>query len=206
VKCKHILAALGCALLALTTVGCGAFKGDTNHLQSITLDVSLINGVPPTGQSGFVTLVGNGGTIQLQPMGNYGGGVAKDLTRMATFNVSVDPLADVDAFDNPLLQPCFGPCPNPFDGVHGTVEWDATGLVTAVEPAVCTFVDTAPLDPVTGKPVTPSWAYTGDYVVTATYAGVTSQPVYIPVASSTGNPFYGGQENNPNAYCDSGSY
>ncbi len=101
-KCKHILAALGCALLALGTVGCGAFKGDTNHLQTITLDVALINGAPPSGQSGFVTLVGNGGTIQLQPMGNYGGGVAKDLTKIATYTVIVDPFHDVDAFgDNP---------------------------------------------------------------------------------------------------------
>jgi hypothetical protein len=205
VKCKHILGALGCAVLALSTIGCGAFKGSTNSLQSITLNVSLINGTPPSGQSGFVTLVGNGGTIQLQPMGNYGGGTAKDLTKEATYTVVVDPLANVDAFNVLLDTPCFGPCPVPYDGIHGTVEWDATGLVTAVEPATCTFVDTAPLDS-KGNPQTPSWMYVGDYEVTATYAGVTSQPVYIPVASSGGNPVYGGEVNNPDGYCDSGSY
>lgn len=205
-KCKHILAALGCALLALSTVGCGAFKGDTNHLQSITLDVALINGLPPSGQSGFVTLVGNGGTIQLQPMGNYGGGVSKDLTKQAIYTMIVDPFHSVDAFNDPLLAPCFGPCPLPFDGIHGTVQWDPTGLVTAVEPATCTFIDTAPLDPITLKPVPPSWSYVGAYMVTASLDGITSQPVYIPVASSTGNPIYNGQDNNPNGYCDSGTY
>ncbi len=209
-KCKHILAALACALLALSTVGCGAFKGKTNDLQSITLQVSLINGVAPSGQSGFVTLTGNGGTIQLQPMGNYGGGVAKDLTRMATYNVSVDAVHSLDAFDQPLYAPCFGPCPNPLDGIHGGVEWDATGLITAVEPATCTFVDSSPLDS-KGNPQAPSWSYVGDYVVTATYAGITSQPVYIPVASSTGNasliePFGDIPDNNPKGFCNSGTY
>ena len=212
-KCKTILAMLACVALALSLAGCGAFKGDTNHLQSITLDVALINGVPPSGQSGFVSLVGNGGTIQLQPMGNYGGGVAKDLTRMATFSISVDSQANVDAFNFPLLEPCVGPCPNPPDGVHGTVEIDATGLVTAVQPATCTWIDVSPLDPTTGKPTTPSWLYVGDYVVTASYAGVTSQPVYIPVASAGGNPdlifpFANPpiDGNNPKQFCDDGSY
>ena len=203
-KCKHTLAALGCALLALSLVGCGAFKGDTNHLQSITLDVALINGVAPSSQSGFVTLQGNGGTIQFQPMGNYGGGVAKDLTRVATYTVIVDPFHNVDAFDQTLLDPCFGPCPLPFDGVHGTVEWDATGLVTAVEPATCTWVDVMPLDS-KGNVQPPSWVYSGDYMVTASYAGVTSQPVYVPVASSAGNQFYNGQENNPSGACGPGN-
>ena len=210
-KCKHILAALGCALLALSTVGCGAFKGDTNHLQSITLNVALVNGVAPTSQSGFVSLVGNGGTIQLQPMGNYGGGVAKDLTKQATITIIVDPFHGVDAFDDPLLAPCSGPCPLPFDGIHGTVQWDQTGLVTAVEPATCTWVDTAELDPITLKPQPPVWFYQGAYMVTASLGGVTSQPIYIPLASSSGNPddifaipaIIG---NNPSGFCDSGTY
>jgi hypothetical protein len=200
VKYKHIFAALGFAVLALSLVGCGAFKGKTNDLQTITLNVALVNGVAPGGQAGFVTLKGNGGTIQLQPLGNYGGGTHKDLTKIATYTVIVDPFHNQDAFDQTLLAPCFGPCPLPFDGVHGTVEWDDTGLITAVEPATCTWVDVAPLDS-KGNVQPPAWFYTGAYMVTASYAGITSQPVYIPVASSGGNQFYGGQENNPSGAC-----
>jgi hypothetical protein len=196
VKRTKIFAALACALLAISLSGCGA----TNHLQSITLNVTAINGTPVTGVGGFITLEGNGGTIQLQPLGNYGGGKPKDLTREATFVVVVDPLHNVDAFGNTLLAPCFGPCPTPFDGVHGTVEWDATGLITAVEPATCTWIDIMPLDK-NGNVQPPAWFYSGDYQVTATFAGVTSQPVYIPVASSGGNQVYNGQENNPSGAC-----
>jgi len=203
VKYTRLFAALACVGLALTLTGCGAFSGKTNQLQTITLNVALVNGVAPTGQSGFVTLQGNGGTIQLQPLGNYGGGTPKDLTRMATITVIVDPFTNQDAFGNTLLAPCFGPCPLPFDGVHGTVEWNGTGLVTAVEPATCTWVDVEPLDS-KGNVQPPAWLYVGDYMVTATYGGVTSQPVYIPVASSGGNQFYNGQENNPSGACGPG--
>ncbi|MFZ1919266.1 MAG: hypothetical protein WAU58_16965 [Terriglobales bacterium] len=172
----NIFVALACALLAISLSGCGA----TNHLQSITLNVSAINGTPVTGAGGIVSLEGNGGTLQLQPMGNYGGGQPKDLTKMATFTVIVDPFTNSDGNGGTLLTPCFGPCPTPFDGIHGTVEWDATGLVTAVEPAECTWVNGDP------SGTQPAWAYVGAYMATATYAGVTSQPVYIPVASAAG--------------------
>jgi len=52
-----------------------------------------------------------------------------------------------------------------------------------------------------GNPQPPAWFYSGDYVVTATFGGITSQPFYIPVASSAGNQYYNGQENNPNGLC-----
>src|ERR1700686_4607673 len=58
VNLKTLFAALACALLVFSMLGCGT----TNHLQSITLGASLINGVPPSGQAGFFTLQGNGGT------------------------------------------------------------------------------------------------------------------------------------------------
>lgn len=188
-KRTNIFAALACALLVIVLAGCGA----SNHLQSIQLNVSAINGVATTTQGGFVTLQGNGGTIQLQPMGNYGGGAPKDLTREATYNVIVDPFHNQDDLGDPLLAPCNGPCPQPFDGIHGTVEYNTTGLITAVEPAVCTWFNSA-VDPST----TPAWAYVGDYEVTATFAGVTSQPVYIPVASAAG--IYD-QYSNPSGAC-----
>jgi hypothetical protein len=208
VKCKHILAAVTCVVLALSLAGCGAFQGKTSDLTSITLTVASVNGQPPTSQTGFVNLTGNGGTIQLQAMGEYSGGTTKDITHVAAYNVVVDPQYNMDAFGNTLLPPCAPPsCPAPAQPPYtsGTVEYNSTGLLTAVEPATCTWVDIAPLDP-TGKPQTPSWFYVGDYVVTVSYQGITSNPIYVPVASSAGNQFYNGQENNPSGFCDSGSY
>ncbi|MGA3090937.1 MAG: hypothetical protein ABSD75_20205 [Terriglobales bacterium] len=185
---KSLFAALACALLTFSMLGCGT----TNNLQSITLNASLINGVAPTGQAGFFTLQGNGGTIQLEALANYSGSGSKDISSKVTYTVKVDPTYSVDAFGNALLPPCYGPCPQ--SGSQGTVEISPTGLVTAVEPATCTWVDIGPSG-------TPAWFYVGDYVVTATYGGITSQPVYIPVASSAGNTTYQGVENNPEGLC-----
>jgi hypothetical protein len=209
VKCKHILAALGCALLALNTVGCGVFKGQTSDLKTITLQVSLVNGVAPTGQSGFYTLEGNGGTIQLQATGEYSGGTTKDVTHVVTYNVAVDPNYSQDAYGNTLVPPCAPPnCPVPGGPPYtsGTVEYSSTGLLTAVEPATCTWVDIVPL--LNGVAQSPSWFYVGDYVVTVTYQGITSNPIYIPVASSAGNQYYPytedgnpAYENNPTGQC-----
>jgi hypothetical protein len=214
VKCKHIFAALGCALLALNTVGCGAFKGQTSDLKSITLGASLINGVAPSGQSGFFTLEGNGGTIQLQATGEYNGGTTKDITHVVTYNVMVDPNYSRDAYGNPLVPPCAPPsCPAPGQPPYtsGTVEYSPTGLLTAVEPASCTWVDIVPL--LNGVVQAPSWFYVGDYVVTVTYQGITSNPIYIPVASEAGDQFYPAlnpdgtpdtnpaNENNPSGAC-----
>ena len=193
---------MACALLVFGLAGCGA----TNHLQSITLNVTKVDGVPPSGQSGFQTLQGNGGTIQLQAMGNYSNQTSVDLTTKVTFNVIADPAHNKDAFDNTLPDPCkAGTCPTSAPFTTGTVEYSASGLITAVEPATCTFIDVAPI--VTpGTTPTPAWFYVGDYVVTATLDGVTSQPIYIPVASSGGNtddifavpPIVG---NNPDELC-----
>jgi len=199
VKRINILVALACALLVLVLAGCG---GISNNLQTITLSAKLINGVPPTGQSGFFSLQGNGGTIQLQATGNYSSGKTHDLTTVATYNVMVDPQHNVDAFGNTLLPPCKpGACPSPATPPYtsGTVQFNASGLITAVEPATCTWVDIAPL--LNGVPQPPAWFYSGDYVVTVTFQGITSQPVYIPVASSGGNQVYNGQLNNPTGAC-----
>jgi hypothetical protein len=83
---KTLFAASICALLVFS-LGCG----NTNKLQSITLTAALINGVAPTGQSGFVTLQGNGGTIQLLATGMYTNGKTKDLTGVVTYTAIVDP-------------------------------------------------------------------------------------------------------------------
>jgi len=190
---KTLFAVLACALLMVTMLGCGA----SNHLKSIQLNAALINGVAPASQTGFVTLQGNGGTIQLQAIGTYGGGTTKDLTKVAVYTVIVDPQYTMDAYGNTLLPPCQAPsCPVPSAPPYtsGTVEYNATGLITAVEPATCTWVDVGPSG-------TPSFFYTGDYEVTVTFDGITSQPVFIPIASSAGDQYYNGAENNPTAQC-----
>jgi hypothetical protein len=188
----------------MSMLGCGA----SNKLQSITLTASLINGVAPSSQTGFTTLQGDGSTIQLQAMANYSGSGTKDITSRVTYAVVVDPNYTQNAYGGTLLPPCYGPCPN--GGTQGTVEISTTGLVTAVAPATCTWVDIAP----TGSPA--SWFFVGDYVVTASYQGVTSQPMYIPVASQAGDQYYPplingdpdtnpANENNPTGQCGPGA-
>jgi hypothetical protein len=171
-----LFAALACALLLFSMLGCGA----TNHLRSITLGASLVNGVAPSSQPGFVSLQGIGGTIQLQAIGTYSNGQTKDLTGEVAYTMIVDPIYNVDAFGNPLPAP------------PQTAEISATGLVTAVDPATCTWIDTS------SDPTKPSWFYVGAYMVTATFQGITSQPLYVPVASSGGVVTIG----NPNGVCD----
>ncbi len=197
-KRTNILAALACALLVFVLVGCGA----TNKLQSVTLGVSLINGVAPSGQSGFFTLEGNGGTMQLTATANYSNGKSQLVHGAGVvYSIVVDPVNNVDAYGNPLPTPCMAtPCAQ--TSSQGTALLSPTGLVTAVEPATCTWVDIAPL-PAT----TPSWFYSGDYEVTVTYQGVISQPIYIPVASSAGDQYYpyfdidAANLNNPTGAC-----
>lgn len=184
---KTLFAALACALLVFSMLGCGT----TNHLQSITLDVSFINGVAPGSQAGFFTLLGNGGTMQLKAIGNYSSGQTKDLSQVVTYNVVVDPQYTQDAFGNTLLTPCTAPCSV---AGQGTVEFSNTGLITAVSPATCTWIDIGPVG-------TPAWFYVGDYKATVTFQGITSQPVFIPVASSSGNTTYQGIVNNPTGLC-----
>lgn len=184
-KCTAIFAALACVLLALTVASCGAFKGETNSLQSLTLNVSEINGTPVTAAGGIVTLEGMGGTLQLQVIGNYSNGKSVDLSTKATYNVVVDPANDTGPGlpGDVLPPPCQAPnCPVgvPGDYTAGTVEYNSSGLLTAVEPAVCTWVNSNP------NGSQPAWAYVGDYIATATYLGLTSQPVYVPVGSAAG--------------------
>jgi len=112
-------------------------------------------------------------------MGTYSSGKTHDLTNVATYNVIVDPTWNMDAYGNPLQPPCKNPCS---DLSQGTLEYNPTGLITAVEPATCTWVDSGP------DANTEAWFYVGAYQVTVSFGGVTSQPVFIPIASAAGNP------------------
>ena len=171
-KRETLITALGCALLATTLLGCGG----SNNLQSITLTIG--------GTGGTFNLKGIGGTLQLKAIGNYSSTKTKDLTNLVTYTVIVDPVNSVDAFGQSLLAP------------PQTVTLSPTGLLTAVEPAVCTWVDLSP------DPTKPSWAISGDYQITATFRGVTSQPVFVAVSSAAGNPVSpNGDANNPQQLC-----
>jgi hypothetical protein len=121
-------------------------------------------------------LHGFGGTVQLSVTGTYSSTDIKDLSTKATYVVTPEG-TDVNGFA--LL-----PSPN-------TVTVSTTGLVTAVAPAVCTFADV-------GTTTTPAWAYTGSYQIVAKFQGVTSQPVFIGVASAIGSNSGG---NNPTFAC-----
>ena len=168
---KPLLAAFGCALLAISLLGCGG----SNKLQTITLSIG--------GQGGTFNLQGIGGTLQLQALGNYSNSKTHDLTNVVTYNVIVDPVNNVDAFGNPLLPP------------PETVTLNATGLLTAVNPATCSWEDVSP------DPTKFAWFLSGEYQITATFQGITSQPVFVAVASSAGNPVFNGITNNPNQQC-----
>jgi len=154
VTLKILFAALACALLVFSMLGCGT----TNHLQSITL-------TPAHGGSGLFNVKGIGGTLQLVATGNYSSGKTKDLTNVVTYSVVPDPSGQI-----------VPPAP------PSTVTMSPTGLMTAVEPAICLWTDT---NPDLTKP--PTWALTGDYIVTASFQGVTSQQTFVAVASATGN-------------------
>ena len=127
--------------------------GGTNHLQSITLTAN-----------GNV-LQGIGGTVQMKAVGNYSNGSTNDLTGQVTYAVV--------------------PTGTDFNGVvlaapPQTVNFNRTGQITAVSPAVCTFSYVANSTP-------HAYFLTGSYQITAAKDGVTSLPVFIPVASSAGN-------------------
>jgi len=189
---KTILAALACALLAFCMLGCGT----TNHLQTITLTAA--------GNTGTFNVKGIGGTLQLVATGNYSSGKTFDLTNMVTYKVIVDPVHNVDAFGDTLIPPCATPCNV---AGQGTLEYSVTGLFTAVQPATCTYVDVAGIIPPATTAPAPAWALSGDYMVTASFEGITSQPVFVGVASSVGNPSNPalgseGNNNNPDELCD----
>jgi hypothetical protein len=140
------------SLLAVCLTSCGS----TDNVRTIQLTT------PST------DLQGIGATAQLQVEGTYAYGPNRDLTNDVTYTVIVDPNSN-----GTVGAPGILPTP------PNTITISKTGLITAVEPAVCTFNDV-------GTATAPVWVLTGDYEITATYRGVTSQPVYIGVASAAG--------------------
>jgi hypothetical protein len=160
---QTLFAALACALLAFSMLGCGT----TNDLQSIQLSSSNTTESAP----GTVDLTGEGATTQLYAWGNYSSGKQKLLDNLGgsvAYHISITPNS-VDQFGNPLPTP------------PSTVLLTPTGLLTAVSPFICTWENSA------SPPATaPAWGLAGSYSVTATYLGFTTPPVFVAVASQAG--------------------
>lgn len=138
--------------VALLTTSCGT----SDKIGSVSMQVVGAQG------AGVVNLAGLGGTLQLQVLANYTSGKQIDETNFVTYTITAE---GTDDLGTPLSTPPL------------TVTLNSTGMVTAVQPAVCVWVNSSTTS-------TPSWAYKGDYKVVATYRGFTSNPVFIPVASA----------------------
>jgi len=115
-------------------------------------------------------LYGEGGIAQLTATGNYTSKATKTLNGNVTYT-----LTPVGYTEEGAALPATS-ATNP-----QTVSVSITGLVTAIAPFVCTWHNY-------GTTTTPSWALTGSYEVVATFQNVTSNPVYMAVASAVGEP------------------
>ncbi|HTS36501.1 MAG TPA: hypothetical protein VMH04_12555 [Candidatus Solibacter sp.] len=153
-----LFATLLITAVALLSTSCGT--GD--KIGSVSMTVG--------GTTGTVNLVGLGGTLQLKVTANYTSGKQIDETNFATLTVVPVGVDDTGAA---LPAPPLG------------VQIDNTGLITATATdangdGLCTWINQGTLQ-------TQSWFFTGEYTVTASYRGFTSNPVYIPVASAANN-------------------
>jgi hypothetical protein len=142
------------AALALLLSSCGT----SDKVASVS--ITAVNG----SGGGFENLAGIGGTLQLQVMANYTSGKQVDETNWSTYTVT--PFGTDDSV--PGI-----PLPSP----PQTVTINATGMMTAVQPAYCTWINL-------NTPAQPAWFLTGYYSVTAKYHNFTSQPIFIGVASA----------------------
>lgn len=154
-KGTSILAGLT-AVLVFSLLGCGGPA--VGNLKTVTLSAA-----PST------NLVGEGGTVQLSVFANYNTGATKPIANGMTFTVTPTGTDDTGAA---LLTP-----PN-------TITVNSTGMITAVAPFVCSWVDTTPTN------TTATWFLSGSYQIVATFKGVASQPVFVSLASaaSSTNP------------------
>jgi len=172
---KTLFAALACALLVFSMLGCGT----TNHLQSIALSVSNTD---PNAGTGVVLFIDQ--SVPLYTWGNYSSGKQKLLNNESVqYQIAYPPLgfAETGTLGNPNANP------------PQTVSLSAVGVLSAVVPYVaCTFENVAP-----PAATVPAFLSTGSYTVTATYLGFTTPPAYIGLATAGG--VY--STSNPSAEC-----
>jgi hypothetical protein len=163
VKSTKILSAAAITL-ALICSGCGA----SDSVKSITLT--------GTGTGSLFEVYGEGGNAQLTVTANYNSGKQVDVTAQSTF---VATAIGVDQDGNAL--------PDPYTAYAGfsstpptTISISNTGLITAIQPFICTYVVTSPQGT---TPVT--YALSGSYQIQATYKGMASNYQFLPVASAS---------------------
>jgi hypothetical protein len=156
----------------------------TSILATILVAISLFSSSCGTGDkigsvsmqvvgsgTGTVNLSGLGGTLQLQVLANYTSGKQIDETNFSTYTVTPSGFeATYDAGGNLIVPPAAPAMP------AGGITLSNTAMVTAVT-GICSWTNL-------GTVAEPGWAFTGNYMITATYRGFTSNPVYIPLASA----------------------
>jgi hypothetical protein len=163
---KTLFAALACALLVFSMLGCGT----TNHLQSIQLSVS--NTQPPSVAGNYVNIYGTDQPGRYYVWASYSNGKQVLLSGGVAYQISITPGSTYLSAGG-YVPLTFDPNANP----PQTIQLSSDGTVTAVSPYVCTWENFA----TTGT--TPNFAYVGSYSVTATYQGLTTPPASLPVAS-----------------------
>ncbi len=160
---KTLFAALGCALLAFSMLGCNAFQ-TTNHLQSITLSNSNTN---PDGGTAFT--LKPGAPVPMYTWGTYSNGTTKLLTGTGvSYKILSTPFgfAETGTFGDPNATP------------PQTVQLSTDGQLTPITPPACSYVDVAQ-PPATA----PAFQTTGWYIVTATYGGQTTPAGAVYIAT-----------------------
>jgi hypothetical protein len=141
-------------------LGCGT----TNHLQSIQLSKSNTSETPMNG----LNVPGISSTLQLYVWENRSNGQAVlPHGEGVAYQIVLDPNNFFDAFGNILPAP------------PQVLNLSTTGLITAINPAVCTWVDVAGIIPPATTAPPPSSQLSGSYDVTATFGGLTTPPVNI---------------------------
>jgi len=150
---KKLFLALSIALAFVGLLGCGT----SNHLQTIMLTSGNTGGT--------FNVKGIGGTLQLKAIGNYSSGKTKDLTNVVKYTMVPDPNGNFLLPTPPL-----------------TAMINATGMITATDPAVCTWTNLNASD-LTKEA---AWVLDEDYMVIVTFEGITSQPVFVGIGSQAG--------------------
>jgi hypothetical protein len=107
---------------------------------------------------------GEGGTLQLTVMANFGK-ESDNVTNNVTYAVTP---TGVSLSGQNLANP------------PQTITISSTGMLTAVPPFVCTYHNV-------GTATSAAYVLTGSYQIVATFRGVASQPFFVGVGSAAGD-------------------
>ncbi len=169
-KRTNILAALLVALSLILT-GCGT----SDYVQSLQLSAA------GAATGGSYNLPGIDGTLQLQVNTVYHSGKTVPVTDSVAWT-GAPVCCDASGNQLPALE-----APTSGQPGTGSVWIFQTGVMEAIMP-ICTWTDLpSGTPPVLPTPPQYNWELNGYYQVTATYNGLTSNPLAIGVGSAAGN-------------------